>query len=245
AARSAVRAAIDDETAGSALAWYHYALGDVLVGTGDRAGAADAYKAALADDPRSHLAYWGLARVAAANGDLNDAIVKLDKAIAIVPLPEFIARRADLYRMRAADGDAGREAADRKTVLAIARLAGAAANVYDRILSLYLAGTGNDPVRSLTLAQGEIAIRKDVYGYDALAWALLANGRAAEADAAMSTALAFGTRDAKLLYHAGMIASALGDTTRARDQLSAALSLDASFDPFAATLAQAKLAALR
>ena len=31
----------------------------------------------------------------------------------------------------------------------------------------------------------------------------------------MTTALAFGTRDAKLLYHAGMIAAALGDPTAA------------------------------
>ena len=49
-----------------------------------------------------------------------------------------MARRADLYAMRGADGDAKREAADRKTVLAIAQLAGAASGVYDRTLSLYL-----------------------------------------------------------------------------------------------------------
>ena len=38
---------------------------------------------------------------------------------------------------------------------------------------------------------------------------------------------AFGTRDAKLLYHAGMIAAAVGDASRARTQLSDALALDA------------------
>lgn len=243
--RASVAAAIEEESIGSALAWYHYQLGDTLIGTGDRAGAAGAYAAAVADDPRSHLAHWGLARVAAADGQLDDAIAQLDKAIDIVPLPEFIARRADLYRMRAADGDARREAVDRKTVLAIAQLAGAAANVYDRTLSLYLAGTGNDPARALTLAQGEIANRKDVYGYDALAWALLANDRPAEADTAMTTALAFGTHDAKLLYHAGIIAAAVGDDSRARERLTEALKLDASFDPLAATVARAKLANLR
>ena len=86
------------------------------------------------------------------------------------------------------------------------------ANVYDRTLALYLAGSGDDPSRALELAQAEISGRKDVYGYDALAWALLANHRPAEADTAMTTALAFGTHDAKLLYHAGMIAAALGDS---------------------------------
>jgi len=147
--------------------------------------------------------------------------------------------------MRAASGDARREADDRKTVLAIARLAGTNANVYDRTLALYLAGSGDDPGRALELAQAEIAGRKDVYGYDALAWALLANHRPAEADTAMTTALAFGTHDAKLLYHAGMIAAALGDATRARTHLTDALALDPSFDPLAATLAREQLAALR
>ena len=70
---------------------------------------------------------------------LDEAIAQLDAAIAIVPLPEFLARRADLYALRGAAGDAEREADDRKTVLAIAQLAGDAAGVYDRTLSLYLA----------------------------------------------------------------------------------------------------------
>jgi tetratricopeptide (TPR) repeat protein len=243
--RAAVAAATDEEATGNALAWYHYQLGDTLISTGDRADAAKAYAAALAADPRSHLALWGLARVAAADGRLDEAITDLDKAIDIIPLPEFVARRADLYRLRGATGDATLEAKDRKTVLAIAQLAGANANVYDRTLSLYLAGSGHDPVRALSLAQGEIAVRKDVYGYDALAWALLANGRPADAEAAMTTALAFGTKDAKLIYHAGMIAAALGDDATARQSLTDALALDASFDPLAATLAQAKLADLR
>lgn len=249
AAREAVKAAIAEDTGGSALAWYRYQLGDTLIATGDRAGAAQAYADASAADPRSHLAHWGLARVAAADGRLDEAIAQLDSAIAAVPLPEFVARRADLYRLRGATGDAGRESDDRATVLAIAKLwgegAGDAAAVHDRTLSLYLAGPGSDPARALTLAQGEIAVRKDVYGYDALAWALLANDRPAEADAAMKSALAFGTHDAKLLYHAGMIASALGDTGRARSLLSEALALDPSFDPLAAATATDILAGLR
>ena len=161
-----------------------------------------------------------------------------------MPLPESLARRADLYRLRGAAGDAKLEAADRKTVLAIAQLAGTASGVYDRTLALYLAGSGGDPVRALALAEGEIAVRKDVYGYDALAWALLANDRPAEADDAMTRALGSGTRDAKLLYHAGMIKAALGDHGRARELLTDALALDASFDPLAASLARAALEGL-
>jgi tetratricopeptide (TPR) repeat protein len=245
AAHSAVAAAIDEGSGGSALGWYQYQLGDTLINTGDRVRAAAAYAAALAADPRSHLAYWGLGRVAAVDGRLGEAIADVSHAIAIVPLPEFVARRADLYRLRGGEGDARREADDRKTVLAIAKLAGAASNVYDRTLAIYLAGSGADPARSLTLAEAEIAVRKDVYGYDALAWALLANDRPAEADNAMTTALGFGTRDAKLLYHAGMIKAALGQREAAHDLLGEALALDSSFDPLAASQARATLAEIQ
>ncbi len=245
ASRGAVAAARRDEGVSNGLAWFQYQLGDTLIATGDRAGAKKAYAGALRSEPRSHLARWGLARVAAADGDLDEAIAQLDKAIAIIPLPQSLARRADLYRLRGADGDAQREQNDRKTVLAIARLAGSAADVYDRVLSLYLAGSGDDPALALTLAEDEIAIRKDVYGYDALAWALLANDRPAEADEAMTTALAFGTKDARLLAHAGMIAAALHQDDRARMLLGQALDLDPSYDPLEASIARATLAGLR
>ena len=56
-----------------------------------------------------------------------------------------------------------------------------------------------------------------VYGYDLLAWALHAQGRDVEAKAAMTHALAQGTRDAQLFYHAAVIERALGDETAASE----------------------------
>jgi tetratricopeptide (TPR) repeat protein len=243
-ARAAVPAADEEGTEGERAAFYRFQLGDTLISTGDRAAAAAAYADALEQDPRSFLALSGLARVAAVDGDLGKAIELLSHAIAIVPQPEFLARRADLFALRAGTGDAKRSADDLATVEAIAKLAGEAANVYDRTLSLYLSNHGLDPERALQLAQTELEVRKDVYGYDAYAWALLANGRAADAKAAMGTALAFGTKDAKLYYHAGMIAAALGDLDVARADLRLALSLDPSFDPFQAQRARDALAGL-
>ena len=245
ASRSALAAAIDEGVTGSGLAWYRYQLGNTLIATGDRDGAAAAYAVALADDPGSYLARWGLARIAAAEGRTDEAIAHLDAAVAAVPLPESLALRADLNDLRGAAGDARRAEDDRRTVLAIGQLSGAAAGVYDRTLSLFLANTGLDPARALQLAADELRVRKDVYGYDAYAWALLANDRPAEADEAMSMALAFGTHDAKLLYHAGMIATALDDSARARTLLREALALDDSFDPAGAARARATLESLR
>jgi tetratricopeptide (TPR) repeat protein len=245
AATTAVTLADSEGAEGERAAFYHYQLADVLVSTGDRAGAARAYAAALAADPGSFLAHSGLARVAAADGNLDEAIRQLSAAIAIVPQPEFLARRGDLYTLRAAPGDARRAADDYATVEAIAKLAGDASSVYDRTLALYLANHGREPTRAVALADAELAIRKDVYGYDADAWALLAAGRAADAEVMIGRALDVGTRDAKVLYHAGMIAVALGQTDRARALLKDSLALDPSFDPLQVSRARSTLATLR
>ncbi len=244
AARQAVDASGPEGAEGERAAFYQYQLADVLISTGDRAGAATAYAAALAADPNSFLAHSGLARVAAADGDLDSAIRELTAAIAIVPQPEFLARRGDLYTLRNRGADARLASDDYATVEVIARLAGDAASAYDRTLALYLANHGLDPDRAVALAAGELVKRQDVYGYDADAWALLQDGRASEADAAMTKALAFGTQDAKLMYHAGMIDVALGRTDQARTMLEAALRLDPSFDPLQVVRAREALARL-
>jgi tetratricopeptide (TPR) repeat protein len=185
----------------------------------------------------------GLARLDAAEGRLDEAIARLDAAIAIVPRPELLARRADMFALRGAAGDGVAEADDRATIEAIASLAGVD-GVYDRTLVTYLADHGLEPARAVRLARAELAVRQDVFGYDALAWALLADGRPAEAQAAMDRALAVGTRDPRLLYHAGMIAAALDDVPRARELLEIALRLDPAFDPLQARRARTTLEAL-
>ncbi|HEX7472253.1 MAG TPA: hypothetical protein VF323_04160 [Candidatus Limnocylindrales bacterium] len=60
----------------------------------------------------------------------------------------------------------------------------------------------------------------------------------------MTSALGFGTRDAKLDHYAGMTALALGQTDRARTSLRSALALDPGFDPLQAARARRALADL-
>jgi tetratricopeptide (TPR) repeat protein len=244
AARAAVAAAEREGAEGERAAFYHYQLAETLISSGDRPGAERAYAAAIEAEPASFLAISGTARAAAADGDLDEAIRRLTAAIAIVPQPEFLARRGDLYVLRGRDGDERRAADDYATVEAIATLAGGDGTVYDRPLALYLANHEVDVDRAVTLARDELAIRQDVYGHDTLAWALFRAGRPAEADAVMTDALAVGTRDAKLLYHAGMIDIALGRLSRGKTRLQAALDLDASFDPLQAERARETLTTL-
>jgi len=244
AARDAVDAALEEGAVGSGLAFYDTTLGDLLAATGDGAGAITAYQAGLAVRPDWPAALAGLGRQAFAANDLDGAIADFDRAIATVPQPEWLARRGDLLAIRGGEGDAKRSADDLATVEAIAGLAGDAANVYDRTLVLFLADHGQDPARAVRMAESELRVRKDVYGYDAYAWALLAAGRTADAQTAIDQALAFGTRDAKILYHAGMIALAAGRPADAKTDLTAALALDPGFDPLGVTRARAALADL-
>ena len=57
-------------------------------------------------------------------------------------------------------------------------------------------------------------------------------------------ALALGTLDAKLFFHAGMIEAALGNADGARTYLEDALAIDPSFEPTAVATARATLAAM-
>ena len=85
-------------------------------------------------------------------------------------------------------------------------------------------------------------MRRDIYGADTLAWTALKAGKLAEAQAAIKEALRLGTRDAKLFYHAGMIARAAGNKAAARNYLQRALTLNPQFDPFQALIAKRTLA---
>lgn len=229
-------------TTGPGLGWYDYLAGTIAFQTGDLAEAARWYDAAAADWPDSYLVLAGQGRLAAAEGRTDDAIALYRRAIAVAPQPDALAALGDLYELRGQTKLAEQQYA---TVRVIARLAAVNQQVYNRQLVLFEVNHGTDLPEALRLAEAELVVRKDIYGYDAYAWALLANGRAAEADRAIAQALALGTRDAQLLYHAGLIAQAVGDAARARTLLNDALALNPGFDPLGALRARAALEELR
>lgn len=226
---------------GSALAWYAYVAGTVALTTGDPTNALAWFQKAVANWPDGYLVLAGLARAQAAVGQTDAAIQTYQQAIAIAPQPDALTALGDLYALR---GDTKLADQQYATVEAIGHLAALNEQVYNRQLVLFSINHDRDLAQALTLAEQELAVRKDVYGYDAEAWALLANGRTADADAAMQRALDFGTKDALLDYHAGVIAAALGDTSRARTVLQAALAIQGGLDPLSLSRATTALAAL-
>jgi Flp pilus assembly protein TadD len=102
-------------------------------------------------------------------------------------------------------------------------------------------GSKADIARVLAKTRVEMTTRRDVYGYDLLAWALHAAGQDREARGPMSRALALGTQDAMLFYHAGMIDLATGDSTAARARLERALAINPTWHPTQPARARALL----
>ena len=164
-----------------------------------------------------------------------------DLAIAQVPQPDYLAALGDLLGMT---GHARESELQYRTVELTGTLAALNRQVYNRQLAVFDADHGRHSSDAVRLAAGELTERKDGFGYDTYAWTLLAAGRTEEARAASDRALSFGIPDARIHYHAGMIAKAQGERERARSELRAALKISPQFDPLQARRARRALSAV-
>jgi tetratricopeptide (TPR) repeat protein len=223
------------------IAWYRSQLAELLYGAGRYEDAGRWYEASLEALPGYRVALAGLGAVAAARGDLERAIACYEQAVAAVPEPSYLAALGDVYA-RTGEQRLARERYE--TVEFIGRLAPSGRAIYNRELALFLSDHEMDTARAVELARAELGVRRDIYAYDTLAWALYRDGRAAEAAPLMERALELGTKDARLLFHAGMIAQATGDG-RAQELLDEALALNPNFSVLLAEEARAALAQLR
>jgi tetratricopeptide (TPR) repeat protein len=188
-----------------------------------------------------HLALATLGRVRAAQGRLPEAADYYRRAIAIIPLPEYAVALADIYTKMGRPRDAELQ---HQLVEFIARLNALNRVLYNRVLVDYYADHDTNHKQAVELAAGEYAIRKDIYGEDALAWALYRDGQAAAAVPHIVAALRFRTADARLYFHAGMIYEAVGQTNKARSNLKQALAINSHFQPLLDEVAASKCAAL-
>lgn len=93
-------------------------------------------------------------------------------------------------------------------------------------LIAYYTEHARQPAEGLRIARLEMQSRHDVWTLDAYAWALYINGQRAEARRQIEKALAVGTRDAGLYYHAGAIEAASGERPAAMRYLQQSLDLD-------------------
>jgi tetratricopeptide (TPR) repeat protein len=214
------------------LAWFHYRLGELYLRAGQHSAADSSFQRALAALPADYRALGGLARLSAAKREWHAAVDYGSRAIAVQLDPATLGTMSDAY---AALGDTAqaRSFADAMAVAALSQ-----PGAIHRAWGLFLLDHERDVPRVLREARADIVRRQDVYGYDLLAWASYKAGRLADARSAAMVALSQGTEDATLFYHAGMIATAAGDSASGRSLLARALRLDPSFSPTQATLAR-------
>ena len=177
------------------LAWFEFKAGDV-------AGAERGCANALLFQTNFAPALLLRGMIELHRGEPELAARTLTAAAAIHPLPEHEWWLAEALRAAQREGEAAQ-------VESGLRARGASGD--PRTAALFLATRGEDSATALRLAQEELTKRQDVFTHDALAWALSAAGRHAEAAAHMRLALREGTPDARLSCHAAVIAQRNGD----------------------------------
>ena len=220
------------------VAWCQWQLGEMAFSTGDYDPAEKYYRDALATYPGYVQALASLGRVLAAHDNLAGAIEQYESAVRRFPDPTFVAALGDLYHLAGRQKDAQIQY---DLVEQIGHLSALNGSRYNRQIALFEADHNKDVQAAYIGAAREYRDRRDIYGADALAWTAMKAGKLTEAQTAMTAALRLSTHDARLYYHAGMIAEKNGNRQQTRDYLQRALNLNPKFDPLQASLAQKTL----
>jgi tetratricopeptide (TPR) repeat protein len=223
-------AKVHQETQPELLAWALVQAGHFAFTGGDWSTAEARYRAALDVSPDDWPATDHLAELRAAQKRYDEAARPYEALAARVPRPEVFQALGDVYGEmgRAEDALKWRQKA-RDGYLAAAQ---AGSSHYNHHLAGLYSDSLPDPPEAVRWAKKDLEIRHSVYAYDALAWALYKAGQFADASAAMDKALARGTRDAHVLYHAGLIYARAGDPARGRDCLRQAGEVNPHFMTF-------------
>jgi tetratricopeptide (TPR) repeat protein len=207
------------------VAWFHLRLGDIDMRNGRMRRARALFEEGLKLAPDDYRLLDAMARLEAVEGNPRKAIEYGERGIGIKLDPATLGLLGDEYQ---AIGDTSRANEYFKTMeVAVAGQPGA----YHRAWSLFMLDHNLRVSEVLVNVQKELETRRDIYGYDLLAWALHKEHRDPEARSAMNQARKLGTRDAMLFYHEGMIDRALGDSNRARYFLNQSLEINDEFDP--------------
>jgi tetratricopeptide (TPR) repeat protein len=202
------------------VAWCLVQLGQLAFNLGQWDVAEKNFQAALVERPDDTGALEHLGELRAAQEKYDESISLYEKVIAQTPRPEFWQALGDVY---AAMG----KLADAATWHLRARDAylkdAAEGNAhYFHHLAGFFSDAEENPAEALKWARRDLELRHTAAAKDTLAWALY---RANEFESAANTAreaLINGSRDAHILYHAGMIFLAAGDAVRGKETLAEA-----------------------
>lgn len=202
------------------VAYVETLLGDLHLGAGRLADAETAYRRALgrAGAPAAEV---GLARVAAARGDLAGAAKALEDVTGRLPQPAWLALLGDVQSALGRASEAGASYDLVRQVEALNREAGVAVD-----LELARFEADHAGVDAVDMARAARDARPTVFADDTLGWALRQAGRPAEALAYAQAAVRLGTADALFWYHLAAIEADLGRLGDARTHLGQALAVN-------------------
>ena len=221
------------------VAWFHYRLGDFEARHGRLYRARKEFEKGLTVAPDDHRILTALAKLALMQTRPQRAIEHAERALATRMDPATLAIMAEAH-LALGDTIAAEESMSAMEIAVRSQ-----PGEYHRAWSLFLLDHGSEASAIHARAVDELESRKDIYGYDVLAWSLYHLGRFDDAALSMTNALKLGTRDPLLLYHAGMIQNARGDRDSARQFLEAALAINDRFDARHADVARTTLEKLR
>ncbi len=243
AAIAAMQLAVDAAgLRGESAAWPRLQLGHLYFTKGDLDLAGEQYEAALESFPGYVHAIAGLARLAAARGDYEDAAHLYEGVIARQPVLEYVIALGDVYAAAGRQSDAQRQY---ELVAAIDQLYASNGVNTDLELALFNADHGIELENAVAQARSVYAGRPgSIHAADVLSWTLYRAGEVEDALGYSLEALRLGTQDPLLLFHAGMISLAAGDEDSARIHLARVRELNPRFSVLHAGDAARALAAL-
>jgi len=150
-------------------AWFWLRIGDLQFRRGKIGEAASDYQRGLAAHPDDYRLLTALAKLEGARHAWRKAIDYGERAVAVSFDPATLGVMSDTY---AALGD---NAKANELAHAMEIAVSKQATAYHREWSLFLLNHGLRVAEVLAKTQEELKTRRDIYGYDALAWALHAS----------------------------------------------------------------------
>lgn len=223
-----------------ARAWYWFRSGELAFEAGDNDTAIADERQSLTVFPNYSEANRMLARFTCAMHRWQECLTAAQASAAVVPYPEVLGNEADAQR---ALGQTTQAAQTDDLIHTVERI-GNTEHISDRLLAIYYSEHHENLDDAYRIAKRELAVRDDIFTDDTLAWSAAMDGHWNEARTRIARATQYGTENALLDYHAGMIALHFGDKVEAKRRLAQAIALNPHFHPFYADDARARLAVL-
>jgi len=207
-------------------AWVLYNLGKLYLNTGRLDTAAHIFNGILEERPRYAHALSSLARVKGIRKEYAEAIQLYTQAIDALPEPAFHEALGEVYEAMENAAESERHYDLAEELYQNEKDSG---EDNDAEIAKFLASHDRRLPDALTLARGAAERRPSIQAHETLALALFKNALYREAHEAIQKAMRLGTKDASMLYLAGLISEKLGEGTNAKQYVSRALSINPYF----------------